>query len=97
MIRAIPDLRKQEPRSRLGDRATGVQPATILLAQSMPMPKSAVCIEPPLPLAVGPSSSAPRPPYPQLQQVLANDELPGEVLLRQDEFLSAGIAGHDMI
>jgi hypothetical protein len=36
-------------------------------------------------------------PYSQLQQVLANDELPGEILLRRDEFLSARIAGHDVI
>jgi hypothetical protein len=35
----------------------------------------------------------PRPTYPQLQQVLASNELPGEVLLRRDEFLSARIAG----
>jgi hypothetical protein len=39
----------------------------------------------------------PRPPYPQLQQVLANDELPAEVLLRRDGFLNSCIAGHDMI
>lgn len=42
-------------------------------------------------------SSMSRPPYPQLQEVLANDELPGEVLLRQDQFVRAGIARHDMI
>jgi hypothetical protein len=39
----------------------------------------------------------PCPPHPQLQQVLADDELPGEVLLRRDEFFSARVAGHDMI
>jgi hypothetical protein len=39
----------------------------------------------------------PRPMYPQLQQVLAHNELPAEVLLRRDEFFSARIAGHDMI
>jgi hypothetical protein len=42
-------------------------------------------------------SSMPRPTHPQLQQVLANYELPAEVLLRRDEFFSARIAGHDMI
>jgi hypothetical protein len=39
----------------------------------------------------------PRPTYPQLQQVLANNELPTEVLLCRHEFFSARIAGHDMI
>jgi hypothetical protein len=39
----------------------------------------------------------PRSPYPQLQQVLANDELPAEVLLRRDELLGARIARHDVI
>ena len=39
----------------------------------------------------------PRPTHPQLQQVLANYELPAEVLLRRDELFSARIAWHDVI
>jgi hypothetical protein len=39
----------------------------------------------------------PRPTYPQLQQVHANNELPAEVLLRRDEFFTARVARRDMI
>ena len=39
----------------------------------------------------------PRPPYSQLQQILADDELPGKILLRRGEFLGSRIAGHDVI
>jgi hypothetical protein len=41
--------------------------------------------------------SVPCPSHPQLQQILANDELTGKASLRRDEFLGSGVAGHDVI
>ena len=38
-----------------------------------------------------------RPPYSQLQQILADDELPGKILLRRGEFLGSRVAGDDVI